>query len=438
MIKKLINKFNLEDDIKLITPIDDIKLSLNSEKFHNIINKYKSKDPIEKYILDLLNRKESNVTDLLCDNYFNNTLLNISFIINNPFTIDNKIFDIVHKNRELIKKVPDNITDSYEYITQKKKSDLLTKKENETLYKYYDYETIKRWYKTVIIEKLNKKEYYKLSKLNNDQKEKKWKKYNEIYEIYNEACLKLKKYIKELLKYYKPLKFKSLGCSVFGKNYYEYCLESFLGIEINILKLEKWAFNELERLIENMKLLISIELNEKLEKNTNFKNLLNKIFNAESQKFKSKKDLINYYNNAINKYQKIYVDILKFPSFQTPNLVIFNNDKMSGGYYYMNNFYLNTYNWQYMRKYTVESLVLHETIPGHHTQVHTTFYKNNKYNLLFGYFGAPCTGFIEGWGLFSEKLGFEQTNWDKIGQLEYEIFRTLRIIVDIGIHYHGK
>ena len=49
-------------------------------------------------------------------------------------------------------------------------------------------------------------------------------------------------------------------------------------------------------------------------------------------------------------------------------------------------------------------------------------HKNNKYSLLFGYFGASCTGFIEGWGLFSEKLGFEQTNWDKIGQLEFEIF----------------
>ena len=104
----------------------------------------------------------------------------------------------------------------------------------------------------------------------------------------------------------------------------------------------------------------------------------------------------------------------------------------------MNNFYLNINDWKNMRKYTIESLVLHETNPGHHTQVHTMLNKSNKYSLLFGYFGASCTGFIEGWGLFSEQLGFEQTVWDKIGQLEFEIFRTLRIIVDIGLHYHGK
>ena len=84
---------------KLISPIDEIKLSLKSSELCDIIENYKSKDPIEKYIIDLLCRKESDVMDLISDNYFNNILNNISFIINNPFTIDNKIFDIIYNDK---------------------------------------------------------------------------------------------------------------------------------------------------------------------------------------------------------------------------------------------------------------------------------------------------------------------------------------------------
>jgi uncharacterized protein (DUF885 family) len=90
-----------------------------------------------------------------------------------------------------------------------------------------------------------------------------------------------------------------------------------------------------------------------------------------------------------------------------------------------------------MRKYTVESLVLHETIPGHHTQVHTMLNIKYKYP-IFMYYESLLNGFIEGWGLYSETLGVNQTMWDKIGQIEYDMLRTLRIIVDINIHYYGK
>ena len=424
MIKKIINKFDLEENIKLISPIDEIKISINSEELHNIIKSHKSNDPIEKYIKNLLCRKESDIMNILCDNYFNNILGNINFIINNQFSIDTKIFDIIYKHRNLIKAVPKNIIENYEYIIKEK------------LYKFYNYDIILRWKKTVVGQKLKKKDYFKISKLSDLKKEKKWEKYNLIWSIYNDSCLELKEYINKLIKFYKPIRNLVVGSSHFGKKYYEYCLESYLGMEINIKKLEKWANIELGNLIDQMKMYIKIILNKPLT-NEKYKDLLNLISKDESQTFKSKKELIDLYTKTINKYENIYIKTLNFPEFDKPNLVVFDNSELGGGYYYLNNFYLNIHNWAVMKKYTVESLVLHETIPGHHTQVHTMLNTKNKYSLLFGYFGSSCIGFIEGWGLFSEKLGFEQTVWDKIGQLEFEIFRTLRIIVDIGIHYHG-
>ena len=81
------------------------------------------------------------------------------------------------------------------------------------------------------------------------------------------------KYIKKLLNFYKPLKIKVVGCSVFGKKYYEYCLESYLGISININKLENWANKELEKLIEQM--IFNIKLtNIKLNNKTDIKSIL--------------------------------------------------------------------------------------------------------------------------------------------------------------------
>lgn len=435
MIKKIIKSLDLASKVIDISPIDEIKLAINSTKLHNIISDYKSNDSIEKYIIKLLLAKERDVIDIISDNYFNNILGSIHFILGNPYSIDTKIFNIIYKNRELIKKVSTSIIDSYNIIVFNHEYDHLASSYLKKLHKFYNYELISRWYKTVVSQPVTKSEYFKVTKSNT--KEKQWAKYLEVWSIYNTSCLELKEYIKKLLKFYKPIKNPVVGCSHFGKKYYENCLESYIGLDTKPTVLEKWAHKELNRLMEQMKLYIKI-VEPSLDLSDPYKKFIDKISKNKDQHFSSKKELISIYQNTINKYRKIYVETLGFPEYEKPNLIIFDNAKLGGGYYYLNNFYLNVNSWKEMKKYTVESLVLHETMPGHHTQVHVMLNKTNQYSLLFNYFGSSCIGFIEGWGLFSEKLGFDQTTWDKIGQLEFEIFRTVRIIVDIGIHYHGK
>ena len=437
MIKKIIKQLDLESDVKLISPIDNIKLLLQNKKLYNIINNYNFTDPIEKYIYSLLYLDESIVMNLFNDNYFNNLLSNIYFIISNPFSIDTKVFDIIYKNRELINETPNIIINIYDIILNIKPYDLISSSIQKKLYLFYNYDIINRWYKSVISIKMGKSIYYKISKLSDDKKAIKWEKYNEIWTIYNNNCIILKKYLKKLLQFYKPLKINTVGCYNIGKKYYEYCLKSYLGCDINIIKLEKWAYKELDRLKEQM--IFNIKLTDiKIKDTNNFQLILKKLFNHPLQKFNSKQELIDSYKKIIKKYENIFVNLLDFKQYEKSNLVIFDSAQLGGGYYYLNNFYLNINDWKTMRKYTTESLVLHETVPGHHTQVHTMLNKTNKYSLLFGYFGTSCTAFIEGWGLFSEQLGFEQTIWDKIGQIEFEILRTLRIIIDIDLHYYGK
>ena len=51
------------------------------------------------------------------------------------------------------------------------------------------------------------------------------------------------------------------------------------------------------------------------------------------------------------------------------------------------------------------------------------------------------TAFIEGWGLYSERLGYDmglyKDPYSRYGQLIYDMWRAVRLVVDTGIHYFG-
>src|SRR5258705_324357 len=102
-------------------------------------------------------------------------------------------------------------------------------------------------------------------------------------------------------------------------------------------------------------------------------------------------------------------------------------------------YYANTYALETRPKWEMEALTLHEAVPGHHLQISLAqeieglpdFRKNS-----WGY-----TGFVEGWGLYSESLGeemgFYQDPYSKFGQLTYEMWRAIRLALGPGIHRLG-
>jgi uncharacterized protein (DUF885 family) len=101
-------------------------------------------------------------------------------------------------------------------------------------------------------------------------------------------------------------------------------------------------------------------------------------------------------------------------------------------------FYANAYDIKARPIWAMESLFLHEAIPGHHFQI--SIQREAEALPDFRRFGG-YTAFSEGWGLYAESLGKEMgvytDPYQYFGALNAELWRALRLVVDTGLHAKG-
>ena len=96
-------------------------------------------------------------------------------------------------------------------------------------------------------------------------------------------------------------------------------------------------------------------------------------------------------------------------------------------------FYINTFNPSVINKHELYVLTLHEGIPGHHYEV--KYHLNRDVNEYFK--GSQYDNYSEGWGLYCEGLGNYSNPKREYFRLKYDMLRSIRLVVDTGIHYFG-
>jgi uncharacterized protein (DUF885 family) len=225
------------------------------------------------------------------------------------------------------------------------------------------------------------------------------------------------------------------------KLYLEIARDNLTLNKISIDEIHKYGKSECSRILKEMVTIKNKynfdgnvqEFNKYISKNNRYQ------FRNTKEILKAYKEMISTIKNTVLKSE--FKDTIKHDMLLKP--VPSHNEEFSGGAYYMpsdfqhtrkGTFYLNLGNLRSQNKLEVESLTLHEAYPGHHFQIQHMI-ENKKIPFFLNIYES--TSYAEGWGLYCETLGKYDDDLSYYGKLNLEMLRSVRLVVDTGMHYYG-
>jgi len=225
-----------------------------------------------------------------------------------------------------------------------------------------------------------------------------------------------------------------------GSKYYEELARKFTTTDLTPDEIHEIGWDELRRIRAEMEQII-----EDLNWDGDFSSFLNYLRTDPKFYYDNADDLFDAYlimsktiDPLLPKIFKVFprapYGVIPIPEETAPfTTTAYYNRPSPGrpGY-----FYANLYKPESRPKYEIPVLTVHEAVPGHHFQISIAQELENVPE--FRKHGG-ITAFVEGWGLYSEELG-EHMNiyddpYDKFGQLTYDMWRAIRLVVDTGMHY---
>ena len=225
-----------------------------------------------------------------------------------------------------------------------------------------------------------------------------------------------------------------------GKQYYEELARHFTTTDLTPDEIHDIGLKEIERIRGEME-----EIIKSVNWDGDFNSFLNYLRTSPRFYYDNPDDLFDAYlimsktidpllPKLFNVFPRAPYGVIPIPSESAPfTTTAYYNSPSPGrpGY-----FYANLYKPDSRPKYEIPVLTVHEAVPGHHFQISIAQELENvpKFRKYQG-----ITAFVEGWGLYSEELG-EYINlyddpYDKFGQLTYDMWRAIRLVVDTGMHY---
>jgi hypothetical protein len=426
--KEIVEEISLEYEPLKISVIDSIKILIDmmgEKKILKILNKFEKNNKLSEIDLYIVNKLTNPLYEGLLyiqQTYYDNLVLSVYFVLNNPFLYSTYQLEAIYKNLDIIKQIPEIINQS-----------LTRCYDNPEFRNFFNEFIFKRWLDSFDFKKISFEKYISIVK-KIENAEKIYDMYSTVWDLF-EIIVDETKIIVE--KFYEKYKGKNHvpGCSTISKEFYRYCAETNVGLNnLNLERILQWGIKEYKK-VKNLMMDVLVKLEPGLE-GKKFAEMIQNINSMKKYKYSSKEEYIKDHKDSIKKYRDYFIEKKGFPLLHEPILVDFDEEKMAGGYWFLDTFYLNTNRWEETNRFDTAALVLHETIPGHHMQLSYEIHHNQITSLIL-WFPIYTNGYTEGWGLFSEKLGHDLDDFNYLGVLSFHMMRTLRIIADISIHLYG-
>ncbi|HZW59884.1 MAG TPA: DUF885 domain-containing protein, partial [Woeseiaceae bacterium] len=245
---------------------------------------------------------------------------------------------------------------------------------------------------------------------------------------------------------YLPASRDSIGASELpdGKAFYEYRVRHFTTTDLTPDEVHRLGLEEVRRIRDEMQLII-----DELDFDGSFAEFLDFLRTDPQFYYDDPDQLFEAYLATCKridpKLVKLFGKLPRMPYGLRPipdniapdtTTAYYSRPAADGsrpGYYYV-----NLYRPEVRPKYEIEVLSVHEAVPGHHLQIALQMELDDMpaFRRYSGF-----TAFTEGWGLYSESLGYElglyQDPYSHFGALTYEMWRAVRLVVDTGMHYKG-
>ncbi|HEX2140105.1 MAG TPA: DUF885 domain-containing protein [Woeseiaceae bacterium] len=235
-----------------------------------------------------------------------------------------------------------------------------------------------------------------------------------------------------------------LGALPGGDQWYAYLVRSRTTTDLTPAEIHQIGLDEVARIHEEMQgVMDEVGFEGDLEAFFEHLNTEDRFYYDEpEQLIQGYRDMADHIESLAPKLFSIFPET----DFEVRAVEPFRERSASGGSYRSGSpdgsrpgvFFANTFDIKARPKWAMESLFLHEAIPGHHFQISIQQELEGlpKFRRFGGY-----TAFTEGWGLYAETLGKElgvyTDPYQYFGALNAELWRSIRLVVDTGLHSKG-
>ena len=264
--------------------------------------------------------------------------------------------------------------------------------------------------------------------------------------IENDVYVSYRSLLSFFLEDYLPHCRESIACIDFpkGDEYYQYLIKGYTTTDLTAQEIHEIGVNEVARIRSEMRTVI-----EGSDFEGSFDEFLTFLRTSPEFYFDTEDELLDAYRaickradaqlpKFFGRLPRLPYGVKAIPDYQapaSPTAYYYSGSQRAGRSGY---FMANTYKLETRPKYEMEALSVHEAVPGHHLQI--SLAQELEDIPMFRRYGG-YTAFVEGWGLYSEKLaeemGFYDDPYSKFGQLTYEMWRACRLVVDTGMHALG-